>query len=252
MALQLRIDGAAPEPSSRSTERTTTTDQLNSAATVVPVSRSQGKREVDSINENIADTAVQAAAAVLDLRQQEVSLVEDSKNRAYGDGTISRQDQAASIESEISRITSSAKYNGVNALSGQLLTLDENGSNLHSAVGLSSFASETTTSARFSDQTPTNATVDLEGLKDSVVSVAGLLSSYESGSQKAKDSGAPTKIRFDTAVPTSLRDTDQARELARKIAATVVTPYATERQKASLIEISSSALDETKVYDLIA
>ncbi len=252
MALRLRIDGAASEPISRSTERAAVTDQLNTDSTITPVSRSAGKREVDSINENIADTAVQAAAAVLELREQEVSLLEESKNRAYGDGTILRQNQASSIESEISRITSNATYNGVDALVGRLLTLDENSSNLHEAIGLASFAGAATTSARFSDQTPSNAEADLEVVKDALVSISSLLTSYESASQKAKDSGTPKEISFDTAVPTSLRDTDQARELARKIAATVVTPYATERQKASLIEMSASALSESKVYSLIA
>jgi len=252
MALRLRIDGSAPVSRTQSDDHQAIADQLSSSSTISPSTRSNGKLEVDSINEGISETATEAAAAVLDLRKQQLGIVKDSSERAYGDGTIARQEQAETIQAEIERITSNATYNGVSVLSGQTLTLDENGSDLHDAIGLASFASEISTEARLSDQTPENALSDVDVLKAATVSIEGLIRSYSDAEQQTKDSGEPRKIGFDTPLPQQIRDSDQARELARKIAASVATPYATERQKAALIDMSAAALDQNKVYSLIA
>lgn len=252
MALRLRIDGIAPESADTARTRESFTSQLNTDATITPRSLSSGKLLSDSINEGIADTATQAAAAVLDIRERERDLLQQSADRAYGDGTITRQDGAADYEAEIARITSNATYNGVNALSGRTLTLDSQSEGIHEAIGLASFSGAATTSVRFSNQTPENAYADLEIIKAAASSASDLVGSYESAAEKAKTSGEPSTISFDTFVPSTVRNGDEAQELARKIAASVVSPYATERQKLSLIEMSSAALEEDTVYRLIA
>jgi|GEM_PF-3921690 len=263
MALRLRIDGAAPESSSRQLERDSFASKLNSKPTAFSQSSSTqaaqsgqsvsaGRQMVDSINENIAQTAVQAAAAVLNLREREKTILKQSENSAYGDGTIARQGEAATIETEIARISTSATYNGINALTGRTLTGSSTATSPATVIALPSFASELTTSANLSNQTPSNAASGYKLLSTATISVASLLSSYENAANVASTSGASPKISFDTPVADSLRDGEQAQELARKIAATFVSPYATDKQRLTLIEMSSSALDESTVHKLIA
>jgi hypothetical protein len=255
LALRVRIDGAPLEQSQLRVTREAFTAALEDSSDTsdrLPIRSNLGKIPPDGINESIAETAVSAAAAVLSLRDAQRALVEESKERAYGDGTITRQTEAANLETEIARISTSATYNGVNAIGGQLLTLRDTGSDLSAVSALPSLSSVITTSARLSDQTPSNSSTDLEILKDSVNSATSLLLAYESAAAATKRAGEVTDNPFVTSSSFPVRGDSEAQDLARRIAASVTSPYATDRQKLTLIEMSTDKLDQEKVYKLIA
>lgn len=256
--LDLRIDGAASHGVGLRTDADTSAaaqNQFDSTGTIEPSAPlATGATIVEGNVAAIADQAAQAAIAIQDLRKQELDIVTDSKNNPYGYNSAARETAAQALQTEISDIAQRTNIVGQPSLgSGQLLTIDENGSNRHEAFALPNAAPLTTTVNNLDAQTQANAAVTESSLKEILDGTASLVSGFRAvaANADAKTTDKPANPLAGSTPVNGRLSFDEAHNLALGIAQKISLGVNNEAQFTKLIDLSTRDLTQERADSLL-
>lgn len=198
--------------------------------------------------ENFAGKAATAVDAIRQVRERQLELAAEAYSTSNPERQSTLNSELSTLDTEISRIASAATYNGVNALAGRTVTIENDGQEIHTAVAIPDYSSlatdpGVTLTSQSNALTALNTLADLVGAaRDAVdgasVALTRAAQTEELGVVEPKLGGTE-----------SIRDIDQAKALADKIASEIRTNYP---PGANDDDIVLSNLDPSRVAELLA
>jgi len=200
---------------------------------------------------DVADKSNDAAAAITDLRSQQLDFAKLAENTSDSRAQATYSTQIASLQTEINRVASSATVNGQNVFNGVGISINDPSSDYHKVVQVANLQSLT--------NDPGVTVTDQVSAKSADTTLTGLLSTTQS--VKA-DSGAEAKSAQQKVDETAIKDPDpsksaeqalknidDAAKLAQKVASEIVQKY---QSGSSDEELIASTLDPKKAQSLLA
>jgi hypothetical protein len=200
--------------------------------------------------QSVVSIGSSAISEIADLQQQQLDNATTAKNSVLNSKTTALQTQNSTIDTEISRIQSNAKYNGKNIFS-ELTSLSGPSEDGQSGfvVNIPNVASlQLTSSVTITNQT--TAATAVIALTNALVSTDQLQSAFDSAQTKV--SAAIEEASAIRADDPKVEQEVTVSDLVKKIANQIGSPFQNEYSKRSIIEAATKELDPDKAHELVA
>ena len=249
----------SPDDFGSPTQKTSTDSSvqtlLNAAKDFTPTAERAGKFITLSHLKNAADIAVDAIEKISTLRQKQYDLATDASDSAQGAHTAKLQTEYTNIDTEISRIVSTASYNGTPLLTqSNTFSADVSSISLTDTVTLpklsESFTAGYAAGTAVTLSTQTGATSAVDALFSSINSIEEIKTGAVAAQSKANSllENAVADAKNDTSANT---DEKTATELSHDIALQLSSPSLDDLAKKQIIDATIGALDSKRADSLL-
>ncbi len=202
---------------------------------------------------SLLDSRKQAISAVSDLRSQQLELSERAEGVAVGRELTSISEQVSAIETEISRVTSSATFNGTNVLQGNVFGTLDTGNQGEGFVISVADANALANTEIDSISTPNDAVAVSNQLKQILTDVGRFEQDTEQAQEVASNPASTRpELVSEPRDQLSVEEADAlAQSITQQLSQTLQNQFGAGTTSLSLIDALSAGLNPERVNELI-